>query len=642
MAAPTPTQRAGSVPVTLAPVLEFLSKHAPFSHMAPADLEFLAARLSLGFYPRGAPIVGPQDGPASRLFIIKQGRVRGESEAGAPGAEDGAWELLAGESFPIGALLGKRPVRMTQRAVEDTFCYELESADFETLRARSHEFQDFCARRLASLLDQALRGMQATVAARVASDGSLSTPLAALIRRGPVTCAPGTPLRRVLESLERERVGSIVVVDEDVRPLGLFTLHDLLSRVALREVALDSPIDAVMTPEPASLGSQSLSLEAALLMASHGFRHVCVVDDARLVGVVSERDLFSLQRVGIANLSRTIARAPGVESLAAVGPQMQTLIDQMLAQGVSVEQLAQIITLLNDQIARRVIELVSASREDALPRFVWLAFGSEGRQEQTLKTDQDNGILFIPSAGEDPEAARRRLLGFAREVNHALAGLGYPLCPGNVMASNPECCLTAEEWERRFTSWVDQGTPEHLLKAAIFFDLRGIYGDESPLQRLKRWLSERVIENPRFRHQMAANALRNRPPLGLVRDFVVATGGDHPHTVDLKLQGASVFVDGARILALAAGLGETNTLARLRAVAAEGRLRDDEAGAWCDAYAFIQLLRMRHHQAQERSGLPLDNHVDPDTLNELDRRILREAFRQARKLQARIALDYGL
>jgi CBS domain-containing protein len=636
-----PSPRPSAPPVTLAPVLEFLAKHAPFSQMAAEDLAFMAERLKLGFYAAGDVITGPEAGPADRLYVIKQGRVRGGTDA-PEAPEEGTWELLPGEAFPIGALLGRRPVRFVQRAVEDTFCLELDREAFDALRARSPEFQDFCARRLTSLLDQALRGMQASLATRVANDSSLNTPLRALVRREPVTCWPGTAIREVLGTLEAERVGSIVVTDGAGAPLGLFTLHDLLSRVALKGVPLDAPIDVVMTPEPAALTSQSLALEAALLMASHGFRHVLVVDDGRLAGVLSERDLFSLQRVGIANLSRTIVQAADAEALAAVGGPMQTLVDQMLAQGVSVEQLAQIITLLNDQLTRRVVEICRDRLEEPLPPFTWLAFGSEGRREQTLKTDQDNGILFVAEPGADPEGMRQRLLVLARAVNQTLADLGYPLCPGNIMASNPRCCLSLEEWRRRFDTWVEQGTPEHLLNAAIFFDLRPVYGDAGPVADLLGWLASRVRRNARFLRQMAENALGNRPPLGLVRDFVVTSGGEHPHTIDLKVQGATVFVDGARLFALASGVSETNTPARLRAAVVGARVRPDEAEAWCDAYAFIQLLRMRHHRAQQHAGVALDNHVDPDALNELDRRILREAFRQARKLQARIALDYHL
>jgi len=239
-------------------------------------------------------------------------------------------------------------------------------------------------------------------------------------------------------------------------------------------------------------------------------------------------------------------------------------------------------------------------------------------------------------------AVRAELLPVAQRINQVLDECGYPLCRGNIMAGNPECCLSLEEWKARFHDWIEHGTPEHLLKASIFFDFRTIYGERAPVEELQGWVLARVATNTTFLRQMAENALRNHPPLGLVRDFVVASGGEHPHTINLKLNGATPFVDGARLLALAHGIAETGTLARIRAVAQRGVLQEEEASAWCDAYAFIQLLRMRAHQSQQSLGQPLDNHVDPESLNELDRRILKETFRQARKLQTRLMLDYQL
>jgi CBS domain-containing protein len=314
----------------------------------------------------------------------------------------------------------------------------------------------------------------------------------------------------------------------------------------------------------------------------------------------------------------------------------------MIAQGVQVDQITQIITLLNDHITRRVIEICTREFPKPSVPFTWIAFGSEGRQEQTLKTDQDNGILFEPAEGLSADAIREELLPLARRINEALDQCGYPLCKGNIMASNPECCLSAEEWRERFTRWADHGTPEHLLKASIFFDFRTIDGDARPVEALRDWLAERVADNPRFLHQMAANALRNRPPLGLVRDFIVSDDATHPNTIDLKIHGLTPFVDGARILALAHRIKETSTLARINALAKEHHLPHAEAEAWTHAYAYIQLLRMRQHREQESHGEEASNRVNPDNLNELDRRILKEAFRQARKLQSRISLDYQL
>jgi CBS domain-containing protein len=210
------------------------------------------------------------------------------------------------------------------------------------------------------------------------------------------------------------------------------------------------------------------------------------------------------------------------------------------------------------------------------------------------------------------------------------------------MASNPDCCLSVSEWEERFARWIDQGGPEDLLKASIFFDLRALYGSVEPAERLRAAILRRTAATPRFLRQLAQNALLNQPPLGLVRDFVVETEGAHANTVDLKLRGALPFVDGARLLALAHHIGETHTAARLRAAAKVGVVPAHEAEAWCDSYEFIQLLRLRRHQVLQAKSLPLDNRINPDELNDLDRRILKEAFRQARKLQSRLALDYHL
>jgi len=626
----------------LLPVLEFLRRHAPFDQMDPEHLEFLAKRLKLTFYARGERITDPKGGPASRFYVIKQGLVRGETPSEDEQVSGNAWELVPGECFPIGALLSRRPVRTVHRAAEDTFCFELERDDFNQLIKLSPEFNDFCTRRLASLLDQVHRQVQASAATGLGGDTSLNITLGERLRREPVACRAETPIREALEAMAHENVGSIVVVDEHMHPLGMFTLHDLLARVSLPGRGMDEPMSEVMSPEPITLPPSAFAFEAAMLMANHGFHHVCVVERGRLKGVISERDLFSLQRVGLVNLSRAIAHAEGIPALAALGKDIHQLITQMIAQGVQVEQITQIITLLNDNIARRIIEICGQEFAPPPVPFTWLAFGSEGRQEQTLKTDQDNGILFEVPKGMSAETIRQELLPLARRINEALDECGYPLCTGNIMASNPECCLSAEEWRTRFTRWVDQGNPEHLLKSSIFFDFRVIEGNAAPAEALRAWLRDKVAGNSRFLHQMAANALRNRPPLGLVRDFVVSGDAAHPNTLDLKMQGLTPFVDGARILALAHRVDETSTLARINALARHHHVPTGEAKAWNQAFTYIQLLRMRHHRNQTARDEQTSNRINPDTLNELDRRILKEAFRQARKLQSRIALDYQL
>ncbi|PIQ12406.1 MAG: hypothetical protein COZ23_11775 [Hydrogenophilales bacterium CG_4_10_14_3_um_filter_58_23] len=294
---------------------------------------------------------------------------------------------------------------------------------------------------------------------------------------------------------------------------------------------------------------------------------------------------------------------------------------------------------LNDLLTTRVIELECAAADGRCKvDFCWIALGSEGRFEQTLNTDQDNGIIFEVPDGSGPDRVRQSLLPIARRINEALDACGFPLCKGNIMASNPELCLSLDEWKGKFAKWIDQGDPQSLLNATIFFDFRALFGQSDLAEKLRLWLAKQAESNSRFLYQMAANALRNRPPLGLVRDFTVGEG----HTLDLKLNGITPFVDAARIFSLATGVVQTGTLQRLRQTAAPLRLPAADVEAWCGSFLFIQLLRLRLHHEQIEAGLPMNNKVDPDHLNDLDRRILKEAFRQARKLQTHLALNYNL
>ncbi len=370
-------------------------------------------------------------------------------------------------------------------------------------------------------------------------------------------------------------------------------------------------------------------------MAREGIGHVCVVEQERLIGMLSERDLFSLQRVGLVRLSRRVRQAPDLDTLVSLGSEVQRLIEQLFAQGLAAEQVTQIITQLNDDTTRRVIELCLDAVETPLTPFTWLAFGSEGRQEQTISTDQDNGLLFVTPPGQDTETLRVDLLAFAQRVNAALARCGFPLCAGGIMASNPRWCLSLDEWRATFADWIQRGDAPVLLNASIFFDFRSLYGPEEPVHELRSWLNAEVRANRGFLRHMVENALGNRPPLGLLGDFVlsgIGAGG----RLDLKVSAATPFVDAARILALAAASDTTNTVMRLRSAAAQWRMDSAEVESWVQAFLFVQMLRLRLQHNQRQKYEPLGNRIDPASLNDLDRRILKEALRQARKLQSKL------
>jgi CBS domain-containing protein len=614
--------------------LDALRRQAPFSAMAENELLWLVQHLSVSYFARDAVLLEPSATPPDSLFIIKQGTVAGATAAGQT-----VLQLATGEMFPLGALLAGRGAANRYVAATDTFCYMLAAADFHALLASSAEFNDFCTRRIASLLEESQRAVQSEYALALDDEGRFARPLASLIRRAPLSTLAVTPLAEALAAMEAAQVGSVVVTDEIGQPLGILTLKDVLARVTLAGVPLGTPISAVMTPDPATLPADAPVADALVMMARQGIHHIPLVKAGRLTGVVSEKDVFALRRLSVEGITSAVMRSEDPDRLPALAQDIGDLAHSLLAQGMDAENLTAIISSLNDRLTERLIALESEP-DAALAglRWCWLALGSEGRMEQTLATDQDNALIFA----EADAAQRDALLAFALRVNHRLDACGFPLCRGGIMASNPQWCLSAAGWQQQFTEWIDHGTPEALLNASIFFDFRPLAGDASLELDLRTWLNHAARKNPRFLHQMAGNALRNRPPLGLVRDFVLSEDDAHPHTLDLKLNGTTPFVDAARIFALAAGSPQTNTAKRLRAAAHALNIPDSELADWNRAFHFLQLLRLRHQHGQQRIGQLPDNYLDPDTLNPLDRRILKEALRQARKVQARLAMDYGL
>ncbi|MDH4284922.1 MAG: CBS domain-containing protein, partial [Gallionellaceae bacterium] len=352
--------------------------------------------MSLAYYANDEVILSPEQGVVGKFMVIKQGRVHAEQNVAQATSSDTWLELIAGECFPLGALLSSRPVTSIYRAGGDTFCYELAAADFNALLDMSLPFRDFCTRRIANLLEHSKQLIQAQYTQSSTEQQSLTSPLLAIIRRSPVTCRPDTSVREALKLMREHGIGSMVAVDEQQHPLGILTLHDVLERVALPQIDLDQPVIGVMSTQLSTLPPQALAHEAALAMARHGFRHILVTENGRLAGLVSEKDLFALQRVGLRQIGSTIRSAGSIEVLQQAAADIRRVAHNMMAQGVAPEQLTQFISTFNDLLTVRVIELECAASGLAntpiLAGLCWLALGSEGRFEQTLKTDQDNAL----------------------------------------------------------------------------------------------------------------------------------------------------------------------------------------------------------------------------------------------------------
>ena len=467
---------------------------------------------------------------------------------------------------------------------------------------------------------------------------TLALPLRALVRNQPVVCRENQSVREAVAIMHERGVGSVVVVDSGSRPVGIFSERDLVKAIARGDDA--RCVAELMTREPLALPAHAFAYEAALTMMGNHIRHVLVMDDARLIGVVSERDLFSLQRLGLGELTTEIRLAGDIATLQRIAAEILRLTRLLVEQGVAAEQLTLYVSVLNDRLCQRVIEVVRKRHQWEQVSWCWLAFGSEGRLEQTFSTDQDNGIIFSAHDTAAPEDVRARLLPFAREVNEALDRCGFRWCKGNVMASNPALCLSVEEWREKMGGWLAKWEPQALLEASIYFDFRPLYGDVTLAAGLRDWVLQRTPAYPAFLRQMAVNALMARPALGTLRDFTTEDAPGAAHSIDLKVYGARLFVDAARIYALAQGLPQTNTVERLRAAGPGTRMGAAQVEAVVDAFLFIQKMRLRNQVAQSGAAEDTANRIDPDKLNELQRNTLKESFRLAKRLQQGLALDY--
>lgn len=610
-----------------------LMQRLPFSEMATEDVDFFLTSSAEAYFAPNEVILAPADGAPNFLYLIRQGRVSGKRVN--PGLVETVFEMEAGDLFSVSASLAARPVAATYTAVTDCFCLLLPAAALQELSARSQAFRNFANNRVWMLLEQSRQAMRNSVASKTLHEQSLESRLGDLIQRAPIVTAPQTSLREALTLIHEKKVGSVLITEDGQEILGILTRDDVLSRVTLAGISLETPIREVMSTNVKALTVDDTAEEAAVMMSQFRIRHVPVLDQGRIVGCISERDLFSLQRLSFDTISSAVRLAEDVAALQACAANIRKFARNLLGQGVKARQLTFLISHLNDVLTARLVTLLAHQHGLNLDDFSWIALGSEGRSEQTIATDQDNALVYVDRGDS---ALKDRYVAFAREVNVALDACGYPLCKGNIMASNPTLCLTQQEWRNRFTHWVEHGHPEDVLNAGIFFDFRSLVGNELLLKELRTAVTEMTATTPRFLKLMAEASFRNTVPLNWLGSLDTQKI-DNKQVIDLKLQGTAIVVEIARIYALAHRIEALNTQERLAALGRIAGVPKKESSAWIAAFQYLQTLRLA---IQLEGNLIGDNPnaLDIDTLNAVDRTILKGSLARIRALQQRLELDY--
>ncbi len=590
----------------------FLRLHAPFSRMATADLEFISERVRLAYFPVGSLIIDPASGVRVRdLHIIQRGHVRNYNAA-VQGVDI---VLGPGECFPVGSLSANSVNTRHFVAAEDVFCYQLAQDDFEELRTRSAPFAEFCTQALASIVQQSLAQLRTQFSQRAAEQQTLLQPLKALVRRAPVYCGSDTPIRDALDTMSREQVGTIAIVDDAQRPVGIFTLTDLMERVVLPGVALDRPIAEVMTPGPGVLDELANAQEALGVMARRGYHQLVVTREDRIAGIVSERDLFSLQRVSMRNVLQSIKTARSVAALKRAAQDIGMLTENLIAQGAAAEGLTHTIAALNDAMTERVFDLLLPAADlDGLD-WCWLSLGSEGRANRRSPPTR--------TTRSSSKATRTRCRTTARACSTS------PAASTRHWPSSASRCVPATSWPAiasaawRSTNGARSSPAGSGSRRRRPCSTPTSSSTSGPCSATPRWRSACAAgcsaspsDNRFFLRMMTANALQAEPPLGLIRTFKT-DDGEHQGTIDLKTQGTRIFVDAARALALGLGTPETNTSQRLWATGAAPergrpprRRRDGRLPVPADAAAARAARRVPRpeRRARRRPGAQPQSH----------------------------------
>lgn len=598
-------------------VIAFLETVHPYDNLPRDELARVA-----GFFSRrecaAGEIVYFLGDPLDALFLIKRGAVEVREASG------GLVSLLGPRnSFGERGLLRDGLAATTARATLDTVLLVLPVAVFRQLIADHPPFARFFQRGRA--------------AAGPAQDVSTQR-VADLVSRAPVSVEAATSIRDAARLMRDLHLSSLGVTEAGLFA-GLVTIRDFTHRVLAEDLSPARPVADVMTRDPVSLSPEALGADVLHLMLERRIGHLPVVRGKDLVGMVTQTDLTRFQAMSSAQFVRDAAAAESAADLAAITAMIPRLLVQLVAGHNAHEVVTRLITDIADTVTRRLLALAEAELGPPPVPYLWLACGSQGRQEQTGVSDQDNCMILSDAVTPDDMIYFAAL---ARRVSDGLSACGYVFCPGDMMATNPRWCQPLRVWRDEFAGWIARPDPTAQMLASVMFDLRPIGGDMTLFSDLQEATLDLAARNSIFVAHMVSNSLKHTPPLGLLRGFATIRSGEHKNHIDMKHNGVVPVTDLGRLYALVGRLPAANTRARLEAAEAAGIISSSGAHDLIDAYDLIARTRLQHQSDQIRQGQKPDNFLMLSALSDLERSHLRDAFVVVRTMQSAVGQARGV
>lgn len=631
-------------------VADFLKDYPPFNFLNHEILVKVSENVVVQYYKLNQ-IVFHQFQPTGRHFyIVREGAVQlilmGEKE-----------ELIdecgEGDLFGIRPLLAKQNYQLTAKVSEECLLYAIPIDLIEEEIQHNSKLAFYLATTFAA-------GVRSGVAGEFRGKIFLSqTPLIApefrltevqTIDRSkePVTCLAHNTIQEAAQIMSYHSVGSIIVVNEEKHPVGIITDRDLRNRVATGEVSLHAPIADLMNSPVITIPPTITVADVQIEMVKRQIHHLCITvdgtDQTPVVGVISEHDLLVIQGNNPAILVREIYNSHSTKEIHDIRLRAENLLSDYIYQEVSIAFISTVMSEINDAVIVRCIEMSLAEMiEENYPYpgvdFCWLSLGSEGRQEQLLRTDQDNALVFEDVDEENYEATKSYFVTFAQKVTQKLNQIGFAYCPADMMASNAKWCMSLKEWKDLFSEWVYQPNADAILHSNIFFDYRPVFGNKELAEQLTEHIFTDVEKQRIFLAFMAKNALKNPPPLSFFRNFVVEKSGEHKDEFDIKKRAMMPLADAARVLTIEARVGKVNnTFKRFEKLAELYPTNKDLFEQAADAYEILMRYRTLQGLRNKDSG----RYFKPSELNKMQRAQLRNSFQPITDLQSLLTVRFQL
>lgn len=611
-------------------IAAFFGSYPPFDQLPPAALQQLAGSAQIEYFAAGSEILSLGGAPSQFLYVVVKGSVdllRDDD------GETHVFDTLGpGEAFGHPSLIrGQAPV-ITVRAHSEVLAYLIPAAIFYELRDKFLPFANFFAASAIERLDFAMQVRRDSAAPTL-----FQTRLRDLVGRTLVAISPEASVLEAAQLMSREHVSCVLV---DLPPYGildqstgLFTDRDLRNRVVAAGLPYDTLVADVMTASVHTMPAESLVFEGLMAMLEHGQHHLPVTENGLVIGIVTHAAILRHQSASPVFLPSQLRRAKNRVDLRHYSDQVASTVGSLLDAGARVSDIGRVVAVAHDALVQRLLRDAEADLGPPPVPYAWLVLGSEGRFDQTLRTDQDNAMVYHDEASPE-DAEYFRVL--AERVVEDLVFCGFPRCPGNVMASNPQWRQPLRVWKEYFAHWISVPDEESMLRTTIFFDYRQIYGELDAEVALRPVVIE-ARKNRVFLGRIARAALRQPAPLNFFRQVALERQGDKRHLIDLKHRGAAMVVDLARIFALEAGCAATSTPTRLRKSWNESSISEADAESLISAFELISTLRLRHQEAQIKRGEEPTNLVVYPQLSPLEQRELKEALQVIADIQRGVA-----